>query len=272
MDHPMHLSSYLARIGIDEPPPTTLEGLTLLHRAHLLSVPFENLDVQLGHPVTIDREPIFEKIVGRRRGGWCFEMNGVFGWALSELGFRVTRLSGGVMREMNGALAEGNHLVLRVDLDEGVYLADVGFGDGPITPMPLRKGAFIANGFRYGLTPLGEDWWRLTDHVSPTPLTYDVKIAPADEAQLAGQCAMLQTAPASPFVQNLVVQRQREGGITILRGRVLRQVRPDGADERLLESADDLLAVLSGEFGLAVPEAASLWPKIVERHEALFGG
>jgi N-hydroxyarylamine O-acetyltransferase len=83
---------------------------------------------------------------------------------------------------------------------------------------------------------------------------------------------MLQTAPASPFVQNLVVQRQREGGITILRGRVLRQVRPDGADERLLESADDLLAVLSGEFGLAVPEAASLWPKIVERHEALFGG
>src|SRR5437016_13777428 len=125
----MDIDAYLRRVGLDARPPANLEGLRALHRAHLCSIPYENLDVQFGRPVTIERPAIYEKIVGRHRGGWCYEMNGLFGWALGELGFKVTRATGAVMRELVSDAALRNHLVLKVELDEGLYLADVGFGD-----------------------------------------------------------------------------------------------------------------------------------------------
>jgi len=268
----MHLSAYLARINLPSPPEPTLDGLKALHRAHLLAVPFENLEVQLGRRVGTALPPIFEKIVERRRGGWCYEMNGLFGWALSELGFRVTRLAGGVMRVATGEFAVGNHLVLRVDLDEGPVFADVGFGSGPIAPFAIAPGAFLSHGFDYSLSRADGDWWRMTEHSrAGTPFSYDVRLEPADEALLAEKCAWLQEADASPFVQNLIVQRHTQKGFSVLRGRVFKRVLPDAETERVLESADELVAVLKGEFDLDVPEAASLWPKIVARHEAVMG-
>src|SRR5581483_10607757 len=138
----MNIRSYLARVGVSGPISRNLEGLRTLHRAHLYAIPYENLDVQLGWPVTIEIGPIYEKIVARRRGGWCYEMNGLLGWALSELGFEVTRCAGGVMREAAGDAMVGNHLVLRVVIPEGVYLADVGFGDGPLDPIRIAPGDF----------------------------------------------------------------------------------------------------------------------------------
>ena len=272
MGNTMNIASYLARINLASPPEVSLAGLSALHRAHLLAIPFENLEVQLGRPVGTAIPPIFEKIVNRRRGGWCYEMNGVFGWALSELGFRVTRLSGAVMRSALGVVQEGNHLVLRVDLPEGPVFADVGFGSGPIGPFAPREGAFESHGFAYSLARADGDWWRLAEHRGGSTFSYDVRLAPAaDEALLAEKCAWLQVAPESPFTQNLVVQRHLPGGLAILRGRVLSHIARDATRERLVESADDLVAVLAREFDLDVPEAAALWPKIVARHEAVKG-
>ena len=77
----MDIHRYLHRIGLKTVPKPDLKGLASLHRAHLETIPYENLDVQLGRPVTIERRPIYEKIVERHRGGWCYEMNGLFGWA-----------------------------------------------------------------------------------------------------------------------------------------------------------------------------------------------
>jgi N-hydroxyarylamine O-acetyltransferase len=77
--------------------------------------------------------------VTRRRGGWCYEMNGLMDWALREIGFKVTRMAGGVMRASVGDGVVGNHLVLKVDLDRP-YLADVGFGDGLVEPIPIEPG------------------------------------------------------------------------------------------------------------------------------------
>jgi N-hydroxyarylamine O-acetyltransferase len=213
--------------------------------------------------------PIFEKIVNRRRGGWCYEMNGVFGWALSELGFRVTRLAGGVMRAAAGDGQVGNHLVLRVDLDEGPVFADVGFGSGPIEPFAISERAFTSHGFPYSLSRADGDFWRLTEHRGGGAFSYDVRTVPADENLLAEKCAWLQQAPESPFVQNLVAMRYTPEGHSTLRGRVLKRARPEGETERLLESADELVAVLKNEFGLDVPEAAGLWPKILARHEGV---
>ncbi len=267
----MEIVSYLNRIGLARRPETDLAGLTALHRAHLLAIPYENLDVQLGRPVTLALEPIFEKLVTNRRGGWCFEMNGLFGWALGELGFRVTRATGAVMRQAIGEAAHGNHLVLKVEMEGGLYLADVGFGDGPIDPIAVQPGAFRSNGFSFALSQAEDDWWRLINHPAGSAPSFDFNLARADEALLERQCQRLQTVPESVFVQNAVCQRYTENGLVVLRGRVLRTITPDGVVERLVDSTANYVETLREQFALDLPEAASLWPAICARHEALFG-
>lgn len=263
----MDIDAYLGRIGLTDRPPPTLEGLKALHRAHLAAIPYENFDVQLGRPVTIAVPAIYDKIVGRRRGGWCYEMNGLFGWALGELGFKVTRATGAVMRAAAGDAVIGNHLVLRVDLPEGVHLADVGFGDGPNEPFAVREGTFDSNGFPYAVERTGDGWWRLVNHPAGGAASFDFDPHPADETRLAAKCDELQTAEASVFVQNAVAFRQTPGAIDVLRGRVALRIRPDGTGKRLIENADDLIATLKDVFALDLPEAAGLWDKIAARHE-----
>ncbi len=266
----MEVKDYLDRIGFAQPVRADLGTLRALHRAHLEAIPYENLDVQLGRPVTISRPEIFEKIVGRRRGGWCYEMNGIFGWALAELGFRVTRATGAVRRDLMGDVMVGNHLVLRVDLDEGVYLADVGFGDGSRDPIKVEAGPFRSHGFDFRLAKEEAAWWRCFNHRLGGAETFDFKLDPADEAQLEERCRFLQTSEMSPFVQNAVCQRHTSTGLTILRGRVLRRLTPEAiTEERLLGDADDFVSVLAEDFDLDVPGVETLWPKIVARHEAV---
>jgi len=266
----MNVAAYLSRIGLDRPPRADLAGLTALHRAHLRAIPYENLDVQLGRPVTIDRPAIFDKLVTRRRGGWCYEMNGLLGWALGELGFRVTRATGAVMRELRGESAAGNHLVLKVELDEGLYLADVGFGDGSLDPIPVRPGAFAVNGFDFALSQLDDRWWRLHNHPKGGAASFDFNLDRADEALLERQCRWLQSADESPFVQNAVVQRHTDKGLAILRGRVLRLITPEEMEDRLIGGASEYVGTLHDLFGLDLPDAAALWPVICARHAALF--
>ncbi len=263
----MDVDAYLRRIGLDRRPPANLEGLTAVHRAHLLAIPYENLDVQLRRRVTIERPAIYEKIVEKRRGGWCYEMNGLLGWALGELGFNVTRATGSVMREIVGDASNANHLVLRVELPEGLYLADVGFGDGPSDPIPVATGAFRSGGFEFSLRRVDENWWRLHSHPFGAAPSFDFNLDPAKEDQLAAKCAELQNDPQSHFRLNLFCFRHTRHGVTSLRGRVLRKIAPNGITERVLDSADDLMAALHDELGVSVPEARELWPAIVARHE-----
>jgi N-hydroxyarylamine O-acetyltransferase len=265
----MHIDAYLERIAFVGRVRPDLATLTALQRAHLRAISYENLDVQLGRPVTIERAPIFEKMVVNRRGGWCYEMNGLFGWALAELGFRVTRSAGAVMREVSGDSSIGNHLVLKVELEEGIFLGDVGFGDGPRDPIRVVPGGFSSHGFEFALSQQGDGWWRLHNHKGGGAASFDFNLAPADESLLASKCDWLQTAGQSIFVQNAVCQRHTEDGLSILRGRVLRALTPSGHTDRIVADADEYVSLLDKMFGLQLPEAASLWPKICARHEAL---
>lgn len=263
----MKISDYLARIGLPDPPKADLRGLRALHRAHLRAISYENLDVQLGRTLTTDASDAVEKLVARRRGGWCYEMNGALGWALGQLGFDVTRATGAVMREVMGEVSEGNHLVLKVVLEEGTFLADVGFGDGPRDPIRIEPGAFKSAGFDFDLRSVDDCWWRLTNHPNGGAKSFDFNLEPADESLLSTRCEFLQTSPQSPFTQNLVAQRHTDEGLLILRGKVLRVVQPGAVTESLIRSEDDLVAVLRDRFDLDVPEAATLWPKVCARHE-----
>ncbi|MET0271901.1 MAG: arylamine N-acetyltransferase [Phenylobacterium sp.] len=266
----MDLQAYLDRIGFQGVARPNLATLTALHRAHLLSIPYENMDVQLGRPVTTSPDEAFDKIVTRRRGGWCYEMNGVLGAALDEIGFKVTRLAGGVHRKLRGEEMVGNHLILLVDLDGEPWIADVGFGDSSRDPFPLREGSFSAAGYDFRLEKLDADWWRMHNHALGAAANFDFGLAPADPAHLAAKCHELQTSPQSNFVLNAVCQRHTPDAIRLLRGRTLRRVRPGETEDHLIASADEFVAVLARDFDLDLPEAAALWPRICARHEELF--
>jgi len=268
------LHSYLHRIGFGgdvQPSPDTLAALL---RCHILSVPFENLDVQLGIPVTTDIDAAFDKIVGRGRGGWCYEQNGLFGWALTEVGFRVTRVAAAVRREERGGAALANHLCLLVrtpDNSEFVYLADVGFGGSMIKPIPLEASRHEQPPFRIGLRQLDDGYWQFGEESGADSLTYDFLAEPGDEAAISEKCSQLQTDPDSSFVLNFVAQKRMPETHISLRGRVLTINTTSGRETRTLQSRDEFADTLKNAFQLDVRGAANLWHKIVDRHKLLFG-
>src|SRR5271170_4725651 len=114
----MNIDAYLRRIEYDGPRVASVETLRALHRQHLFLVPFENLDIPLGTPIRLDIGLIYDKIVARRRGGFCYELNGLFGELLTAMGFSVQTLSARVRREDGGFGREFDHMLLKVELDE----------------------------------------------------------------------------------------------------------------------------------------------------------
>jgi N-hydroxyarylamine O-acetyltransferase len=266
----MDLKAYLDRVGFEGTPRPDLDKLTRLHRGHVENIPYENLDVQFARSVSRDPAAIFDKIVTRGRGGWCYEMNGLLSWALREIGFEVTHMAGGVMRAAAGDAKTGNHLVLLVAL-ERPYVADVGFGDGLLEPVPLAAGPIRQRGFAFALEDLGQGWWRFHNDPGGAAASFDFEAKRADEALLDEKCRWLQSEPASPFVQNAVVQRHRPDGFAVMRGRVLK-TRGEDAATREIASAADYVDTLARVFGLDLPEAGQLWPKIEARHRELFAG
>ena len=268
----MQLGRYLQRIDYrDEPGPDygTLRGLL---RAHVCTVPFENLDVQLGRPLTTRVEDAFDKIVRRRRGGWCYEQNGLFGWALTQVGFDVTRVAAAVRRGERGEASDANHLALVVRLPgtDQTWLADVGFGGSLLEPILLEPREHTHAPFRLGLRRQDDGYWQFWEDAGSGEFSYDFRPEPASEDALSRKCEFLQTDPESSFVLNLVAQIRAPDRHTALRGRVLTRRDAAGEDVTTLGSADQLVQVLASEFGLDEPDVAACWSRICERHEQLF--
>lgn len=263
------LAAYLKRIGFYGTARPDLETLRGLQEAHVRTVPFENLDVQLRRPVGLDIDTCFEKIVRRRRGGWCYELNGLLGWALREIGFDVTRTSAGVRHDRFGDVQMGNHLCLLVRIDRP-YLVDVGFGGSLSQPLPLKASEHHHSPYRITLTHGDNGYWRFSERALGESFGFDFGTMAADEMRLAEKCAELQTSPDSPFIQNLVVQRRMGDEHLVLRGRVLTTLCETGQERIKLASVDAFVAALRDKFDLNVPEATTLWPAICARHETLF--
>ena len=258
------LNTYLTRIGYTGPIKPTLEALHGIHRAHLLAIPYENLDIHLGRPLSLDIHLIFDKLVQRRRGGWCYEMNGLLAWALREVGFNVTLLGGTVGRERLGPLAEGNHLIMLVQLDQP-WLADAGFGNGILEPLPLIEGEHKQNGFVFRLAHAGQRW-NFYNHDYGGP-GFDFTLEPRTLGDFAERCHWLQTSPDSGFVRVAVCHRWHADGLTSLRGAVLQHITPDGVKEQVIESESDYRYSLDNTFDLDLgDDLHRLWPKVWQSH------
>lgn len=204
----MNIDDYLARIGVESRPNPNYDTLALLQLSHICSVPFENIDVQLGHRLSTDVAEAYEKIVVRKRGGWCYEQNGLFGWALQELGFHVMRMAAGVMRDERGPEVDGNHLCLLVKFAETgqEYLVDVGFGGSMVHPLPLKTCTEVQAPYTVGIRQLEDGYWRFWEDAGSGQFSYDFRRAPASETQLEDRCRHLQTDPSSGFVLNLIAE------------------------------------------------------------------
>ncbi|HEX8446974.1 MAG TPA: arylamine N-acetyltransferase [Sphingomonas sp.] len=146
MTLPFDLATYLARIGVPDVPAADADGLALVQRAHRMAIPFENLDVLLGRGISLDPDAVFDKLVLRRRGGYCFEHNQLFGRALDALGFVVRPLLARVWLGVAdltdpAAVPSRTHCLSLVELPDGAWIADAGFGGAYTPPMPLVDGA-----------------------------------------------------------------------------------------------------------------------------------
>lgn len=268
---PSELAAYRVRIGYAATPSPDLATLRALHRRHVVAIPFENLATQLGDPPSLDADAAFDRLVTRGLGGWCYQQNGLFARALAAIGFEVTRLAGAVMREIRGDESMGSHLALKVRADGSDWLADVGFGSAMLAPMPLAEGREDSGPIPVSLARTPDGCWRLTTETGTTPMSFDFHDHPGDEAAFVRMCAWQGRDPQSVFVQNLAVRRLMPEAHYSQKGRVLETTTRVGVTKQILESADDLVASLRDRFDLDEPRAASLWPTIVARHEALFG-
>ena len=139
-DKKFNLDAYFERINYSGSADPTEETLNNIHIYHTLNVPFENLDVFYGRPPLLDEASLYNKIVKNRRGGYCFEMNGIFSIALKRMGFRVTDLLARVTIDGINYTSK-THQVILVETEDKKWLTDVGFGnDGIIAPLLLVAG------------------------------------------------------------------------------------------------------------------------------------
>jgi N-hydroxyarylamine O-acetyltransferase len=212
MTYHVDVERYLRRIDYQGPLEPTADTLRALHEAHLLAVPFENLDIHLGRPIRLDEAAILEKIVARRRGGFCYELNGAFAALLRALGFPVTMLSAGVARAEGDFGPEFDHLLLLVQLD-APWLADVGFGDGFRAPLRLVEDVEQNEGARaFRLSRDGERWTMLQRDDATWQPRYTFTLQPRQHVDFAGMCRHHQTSPNSSFTQRRVCSLARPNG------------------------------------------------------------
>ncbi|WP_370970198.1 arylamine N-acetyltransferase [Amycolatopsis sp. cg9] len=231
------LDAYLARTGQQRRPPSEA-ALRELMRAHVGAIPFENVDVVLGQHQGISLDVVSAKLVGRRRGGYCYEQSGLFAAVLEQLGYTVHRLSARVQPRRPGPYT---HMTLVVDVDGRSFLADVGYGAGILDPMPLVDGAEVDQaGWPQRLVRNG-DWWTLQKDGADIlefrlngmhPIDYEV------------YHHYTSTHPKSPFTGRLVIMTLEPGVSRRLLGRELTVEKPGGHSETTTVAPDELDATL----------------------------
>jgi len=255
----LDLDAYFRRIGYDGPRTPTLETLRALHWLQPMALPFENLDPWTGKVPALDVEGLQAKMIAGRRGGYCFEMNGLFQAVLEALGFTLTPLIGRVVWNRPNGLPTPNrsHMGLRVELPEGVFLADAAFGGNTMTgpvrlepdleqDTPHGKVRLIPHAHGYAVEHLvGPGDWRAT---------YLLGLEPQVAADFEMSNWWTATHPSSIFLNNLVITAVKPDGRVMLVNRTLTRRPLDGPPQTSrLETAGELARTLDEVFDITPP-------------------
>ena len=256
MAETVDLDAYFSRIGYSGPREPTLQTLRAIHALHPAAIAFENLDPLLGRRIHLDMASVERKLVQARRGGYCFEQNGLFSYVLSTLGYSVTGLAARVFIGQTPGRTRRSHMLVKVDLTEGRYIADVGFGGWAMSaPLDLDRdgdqetphGPFrIVRHDEYFevQTILDGQWMTLYRFSLEEQLPMDYEIS-------NWFCS---THPESKFTTDLMVARLPLGRRLGLLNRRFSVHYPDGRTERReLTSAVEIAEVLEKEFAVCLP-------------------
>ncbi len=273
----MDLKAYFARIGHKGSAEPSLQTLSALHALHPAHIAFEGLDPFLGRPVKIDPQSIQAKLVGTRRGGYCFEHNGLFHDILAQIGFTVTPLAARVV--WMSALehdAPLTHRFTLVRLADGAYIADVGFGgQHPTAPLRLEPGRQQQTSHgTYRVMQEGEVYetqLRLLNRWAPM-YRFTLKHRSPVDFEVANW--FTSTYPGGTFTRSLMAAMVVGDTRVTLLNTTLNIRDPDGhAEQRSLDDANDLRHVLEATMGLALPApAAAIWARLTRESGSGSGG
>ncbi|HEX7874683.1 MAG TPA: arylamine N-acetyltransferase [Sphingobium sp.] len=268
---PAELAAYLARIEVAEAPAADLDGLIRLQRAHRLAIPFENLDIPWGRGVDVAPGAVFAKLVTARRGGYCFEQNGLFVRALTALGFTARPLMARVwLAVAPGDVPPRTHMLVLVTLDGREWIADVGFGGSFTPPLPLEDGveATTPDGARHRLRraampgdPDGE-WLLERDGVAAATdgrgggdgwqPQYGFSLRAVVQADIEQGNHWTATRPGTRFTTFCVVSLVLPDGFAALMDARFSLYRAGQAETRLIDGAEDYGALVQEQFGIAL--------------------
>lgn len=247
------VSEYLTRIDAPMPAAPDDETLRHLHRRHLLAVPFENLSVHLDEPVVLEADALVAKIVGRRRGGFCYELNGAFAALLSALGYEVDILAARTFGDY-GLGIPYDHLVLRV----GPWLVDVGFGSHTLYPLRWDgpgEQPDPAGSFRVERTAEGD-----LDVLRDGQPQYRAWTRPQTLADFTCGNWWHTTSPESHFTRSVVCSLATMDGRVSLSGNRLITTRGTGRDERELDTDEEVLTAYREQFGITLDRVPVVRP------------
>jgi N-hydroxyarylamine O-acetyltransferase len=259
----MDIKAYLQRINYRGSLDATAQTLQQLQLAHLLTVPFENLSIHSAEPIILDDDALFEKIVVRRRGGFCYELNGLFAALLRELGFEVASLSAGVANAEGIFGPDFDHMTLLVTTKEPGstvrWLADVGFGDSFREPLLLDSRDEQAQGIRmYQIVSDEAHLIMMQRHDGDEwKAQYRFTLQPHNYADYAEMCRYHQTSPQSHFTRARVCTRATpEGRLTLSEMRLITTIDGKERTEQLLTNEDEYTSVMEKHFGIEMKRGA----------------
>ncbi len=253
----LNTKAYLERINYHGSRAPTAETLRALQVAHLLTVPFENLSIHAGQPILLEDDVLFTKIVSNRRGGFCYEANGLFAVLLRALGFEVAMLSAEVANAAGEFGPAFDHMTLMVTLDQR-WLVDVGFGDSFLEPLLLDERVEQPQARRaFKISPDGDHLVLMRrDEGYEWKAQYRFALQPYTYADYAAMCLYHQTSPESHFTQSRICSRAtEEGRITLSDMRFISTSNRDGEQvrhERTLTSEQEYAQALREYFGIVM--------------------
>jgi len=248
----MDSRAYLERIGYLGPTRPNVNVLRRLHRRHLLSIPFENLDIHLGWPIVLSEKGFYDKIIKHHRGGFCYELNGLFASLLDELGFKVLMLSARVARKNGGFSPDFDHMTLLVQLKHP-WLVDVGFGDSFTEPKRLdMRGPQADHGKEYRFTR--RDGWTLLSRKLKRNGVWEPQYLfsgrPRKLEEFVPRCRWQQTSPRSPFRKGRLCTRLTPKGRLTLTDTKFIVTRGSEKVERLVRNPEEFAVLLRRHFGI----------------------
>ena len=249
----MNIELYLRRINYRSDRTPSTETLRKLQVAHLLTVPFENLSIHANEPIVLDDDALFRKIVEQRRGGFCYEDNGLFAALLRALGFEVTMLSAEVAKDGGGFSHPFDHMALMVQLEKR-WLVDVGFGDSFLEPLDIDfAGEQVQGDQRFRIIRDGD--YLVVERLYDTEWKpeYRFTLQSYQYSDYEEMCRFHQTSPESHFTRKRVCSLATPEGRITLSDMKLIVTTKGGREETDVSSDEEYKQILKERFGIRDP-------------------